>query len=377
MPTSLWNPLPFNRTLNLAQMQLRVLCEQVKSGNWSTQLQGVTRRMLGEQGVEGHMLHPCLVNNRSTLVHAADLRDRDPEFYTRLQAFAEGQGYVLLADRRRQDIAVLRDRRRKWLPVLIVSMGLSSYVLAADRLVAGDQPQAAEQTLALFDSPLQQSQEEYGSEVTKSEATKSPLLDAIPQPNEVGDDARSPLAADIESILRRHYKPGKGDPEYIRQDIKLMADYFARYPEVVGLIQSLQDQAWQLNYARDTFETRVRGSQIQVKAVTVKFDTRAAAQLRNRKGCAAEPGACIASPADALLHELLHAQIALLHPQEFIAEGGLNSVMYPYEHERAVIRRENALYKSMSALDGAYRPSRHSHSGHIVASACVTCLSLN
>ena len=120
----------------------------------------------------------------------------------------------------------------------------------------------------------------------------------------------------------------------------------------------------------------MHGNQIQVKSVKVYFDSRAAAMLRSHRACtdSDKRGACVASPADALLHELLHASSALLESRRFIEQGGMNGVMYPFAHEDAVIKSENALYRSMTAIDKQHRPNRHSHTGRLVASTCVTCV---
>lgn len=83
---------------------------------------------------------------------------------------------------------------------------------------------------------------------------------------------------------------------------------------------------------------------------------------------------CVASPADALLHELLHVQVALQNPKQFLQEGGLNGVVYPYKHEHRIIQKENQLYQAMTKHDGFNRPIRRSHVGRYSAAQCVTCI---
>jgi len=178
----------------------------------------------------------------------------------------------------------------------------------------------------------------------------------------------------IENILLEHYLASDDEPEHLQADIIQMARYLSQYPEAVELILSLADQAWKLRYAENTFETEVRGNAFQIKAVDIRFDSRAAAKLRSHRSCETRANACIASPADALLHELLHARSALLEPRKFIAQGGMNSVLYPYAHEYDVIQKENQLYKAMSDKDGIMRPQRHRHAGKLVASSCSFCI---
>ncbi|MEE8059390.1 MAG: hypothetical protein V3T17_16370 [Pseudomonadales bacterium] len=378
---------------------MSVLLEQVKAGNWVQQLRAITSAK--QSRLEGEQLHPCIINDRDTLFHARDLADRNPQFYTELQAFAEREGYVLLEDRRRDDVVVTVDRRRAVLPVLVLSLGLNTGLMAAEQgpethvselyisethaletytsETHAPDTYAAHTTLALFDPHIGQSltAEDHKHLINKGspDIALSVSYPVDSDPMEVVLEANN-NSADVEAILREHYIPASSDPDYIDSDLHAMADYFSRYPEAVSLLVSLKGHAWQLAYAKDVFETDVRGNQIQVKSVKVKFDTRAAAKLRSHRACAVteKRGACVASPADALLHELLHAQSALLASREFIEQGGMSSVIYPFAHENVVIKSENALYKSMTVVDGSYRPNRHAHSGRVVASACVTCL---
>ncbi len=346
------------------RLGLRLFCLQVRAGRWTEQLKGYTRSLASDQPLAGYALHPCRIAGQPTLVHAPELAQRDAGFYAELVRFADRHGYVLLADRRRRDVAVARDRRQRWLPVLMLCVGASAPALADSRDRSAET--VTQQTLGLYRSHEAETVEsDNPSPQSAAEgAGHEAVLEAVPEA----------LVAEVGDILREHYSASAAEPAFIQEDLTAMAAYFARYPQAVELLRELRGHSWQLQYADETFETEVRGNRIQVQGATVKFDTRSAAQLRRHKSCASARGACVASPADALLHELLHVETALLNPREFIQQGGLNGVMYPFAHENAVIRKENALYESMSALDGAYRPSRHSHSGRVVASACVTCL---
>ena len=119
--------------------------------------------------------------------------------------------------------------------------------------------------------------------------------------------------------------------------------------------------------------TTASGSALQVDKATVHFNTRSAAQLRLNNGCKGNP-VCVASPADALLHELLHVHSMLVKSEEFISQGGMNNVLYPYQHEYQVIDKERALYAGMSVHDKLKRPQRREHSGRLIRAACATCI---
>ncbi len=94
-------------------------------------------------------VHPCYIKKQHTLVYARDLAFSNPDLFQDLQNYAQQQGFQLLADRRRQDIEIANDRRRKWLPVFTLSLGLSVAVHAEH-----NEQGAIENTLALFDAPL-------------------------------------------------------------------------------------------------------------------------------------------------------------------------------------------------------------------------------
>jgi hypothetical protein len=112
---------------------------------------------------------------------------------------------------------------------------------------------------------------------------------------------------------------------------------------------------------------------MEVDKAVIHFNTRAAAQLLLNRQCTDNP-VCIASPADALLHELLHAHSMLVDTAQFIDEGGMNNVLYPYEHEYAVIDAERKLYASMSRRDDIKRPQRTDHTGRTVLARCPICI---
>jgi hypothetical protein len=348
---------------------------RVQSARWAKQYGGsLLLKTSPAKPVIDLIVHPCVVQQRLTLVHARDLQQRNPDFYQVLQGFAAKQGYLLLADRRFKDSEVDNDRRGGWLPLVALTCGIQTGAVIAQE----KQEQASQATLRLFGAqPELHISNDAGHRAHdhSGHGLNEHLQEGFAEPT--FDEELLELtgaAAELETVLLKHYQRQASDPDYIAQDIKQLAEYFSRYPQALALIHSLKDQPWQLAFKKDTFQTEVRGNRVQVRAVTVYFDSRAAAKLRNRKACITQPDACTASPADALLHELLHAESALLKPREFIAQGGLNSVIYPYAHEYAVIQREGELYRAMSSLDGQLRPHRNAHAGKLVASSCVTCV---
>ena len=127
-----------------------------------------------------------------------------------------------------------------------------------------------------------------------------------------------------------------------------------------------------LKYKADNWQAQAWGSQYTVDSVTVSFDTRVAAQLLNQADCRANP-ACDISPADALLHELLHAKLMLVDSRRFIENGGMQQSLYNFQHEREVIADENQLYHAMNMQDGRSRPIRKEHAGRLYHVKCAAC----
>ena len=173
--------------------------------------------------------------------------------------------------------------------------------------------------------------------------------------------------------LSERYQKQEADPDYIENDLKEIANYYSDFPESVNLIEELKNKNWTLSYDEDNWVTTGSGSMLKVDKAVIHFNTRSAAQLRLNNGCSDNP-VCIASPADALLHELLHAHSMLVKSEEFIAQGGMNNVVYPYKHEYALIESERKLYAKMSVQDSVKRPQRREHTGRTVKAHCPTCI---
>lgn len=182
------------------------------------------------------------------------------------------------------------------------------------------------------------------------------------------------LEKQLTQILFNHYQAQITDPHYLRNDLIDLAHYFSQFPDAASILLSIEHLNWTLQYKPKTYQSVIEGSRLNVESATIYFDTRSAARLKFHRKCESKWNFCVASPADALLHELLHTQSALLSPNKFLAEGGLNGVIYPYIHEQKIIQKENKLYQAMSLLDGMQRPIRKNHVGRYYKAGCATCV---
>ena len=183
----------------------------------------------------------------------------------------------------------------------------------------------------------------------------------------------SRIANELYSILSSHYIYKDTDPEYIQSDLKVIANYYSRYSDVVIILKALKGKNWRLVYDKNDWSTVAKGTIFQVNEAVLHFNTRNAAQLRLNNKCSNNP-VCIASPADAMLHELLHTYSMLIYPDRFITQGGMSSVLYPYKHEYAVIEQENRLYSKMTSQDKIKRPHRNDHTGRNLKVKCAICI---
>lgn len=180
------------------------------------------------------------------------------------------------------------------------------------------------------------------------------------------------VAGEIRAILFRHWRAASTDPAHIAADLTQLANYYARYPAAVTLFRSIDDKPWRLQYQPDRWASRARGNRLDVTSVDVIFDTRSGARLLNHPTCV-RSSVCFISPADALLHELLHVQTMLFDAQHFI-EVGSGGALYAERHETQVIGKENLLYQAMAAVDQRPRPQRRGHAGRLLPVACPLCL---
>lgn len=176
----------------------------------------------------------------------------------------------------------------------------------------------------------------------------------------------------LSGILNSHYKPSADDPGYIKQDLDDIASYYSQFPDVVKLISLIEYRKWTLMYKPKASYTKAIGSMFGVDSAVIYFDSRAAVQHMKHRSCKGSP-VCTSSPADVVLHELIHAAV-MLTTNEFIEDGGMHSSVYPFKHEHKVIQLESQLYRRMSEKDSYRRPIRKEHSGKYIPASCVTCI---
>ncbi|MGD8782900.1 MAG: hypothetical protein PVG75_00605 [Thioalkalispiraceae bacterium] len=308
-------------------------------------------------------VHPCVINNQPHIVYPRGLQAQSPEIYRQLHAYFVQQGYQLKEDQRSgQAPGHYKNERRKLVPVLLFTASLffEGSVYADERNQHQHATLDPEHNIELRLLPNAGIDEQ----TTRHSA-----------PAALAGNTRltSPTARRLFMILQDKYQVTDDDPDYISDDFKQIANYYSEFPEIVSLLTSLENKNWQLKYQEHDWATRARGNVFEIQQAMIHFDTRSAAQLRLNNGCKQNP-VCVASPADALLHELLHTHSMLVNTQEFIAQGGMNNLVYPYKHEYAIIKQERKLYARMSAQDTLKRPYRVDHTGRAVKTRCPTCI---
>ena len=310
-------------------------------------------------------VHPCVINNQPHIVYPRGLQEKFPDLFSQLTQHYQNQGYVLKEDQRSARFSnKYKNQRQKWAPILLFTASLifeSSAFADIEINVNEDASFQKQQNIELQLISNSKIREQIQSTVKPASVLKDVT------------QIKSELAQRLFEELKNRYQKQNTDPEYIIEDLKEIANYYSDFPESVVLINALKDKNWMLSFDEDNWVTTGSGSMFQVDKAVIHFNTRSAAQLRLNNGCAENP-VCIASPADALLHELLHTHSMLVKSEEFIAQGGMNNVLYPYKHEYAVIDAERALYASMSTQDNIKRPQRREHTGRTVKANCPTCI---
>ncbi len=299
-----------------------------------------------------HPVHACVIDGVPHYVHAPALAQTHPDYFAQLKSYAERHGISLKADRRAAEETVRDCRRKKYLSIVFLVMGMSTTGAMADEgnlslnLIS---PEYADSTLSQEGEPVSRT---------------GKLLDQIQD---------SLVSQGLAKILLEHLDDIEKYPPGILEDIHDLARYYARYPAATKLITSIAATEWTLRYAPHTFQTNIKGSRLDIDSVDVFFDPRSGAKLKFYDKCDEQKPFCIASPADALLHELLHVQTITIDKNAFIGQGGLDPWSYPAEHERLTIMKENALYRAMTVVDKQPRPIRSEHNGRHVLVSCATC----
>ena len=309
-------------------------------------------------------IHPCVINNQPHIIYPRGLQEKSPGLFSQLTQHYQNQGYALKEDQRSEKFSnKYKNQRQKWAPILLFTASLifESRAFADVEIDVNEEASLQHQNIELQLISNNEIREQIKYTVKPTSNTKEET------------QIKSGLAQSLFDELKSRYKKQKTDPDYIIEDLKEVANYYSNFPESVALIESLKNKNWILSFDEHNWVTIGSGNMLQVDKAVIHFNTRSAAQLRLNNGCADNP-VCIASPADALLHELLHTHSMLVKGEEFIAQGGMNNVLYPYKHEYAVIDAERELYASMSTQDKIKRPQRREHTGRTVKANCSTCI---
>jgi len=311
-------------------------------------------------------VHPCVIDNQPHIVYPRGLQTGSPHLFLQLTNYFSRLGYQLKEDQRNhQNNNKHASKRRAWAPIILFTAGLifESTAMADVEIDIDDASQISNSQIELNLINNRSIRQQI-----KQQLNIDPHFDEIEIPT-----LKQRTAIVLYKILASRYQPQENDPAHIQQDLKTMADYYSSYPEVVSLFNAIKNAKWSLVFDEENWTTMASGNIASIEKAEVHFNTRSAAQLRLNDSCKQNP-VCIASPADALLHELLHVNSMFNHTENFIAQGGMNGVMYPYQHERNIIGQERNLYQQMTEVDDVKRPYRHNHSGRIVKANCATCI---
>lgn len=302
-----------------------------------------------------HVLHSCIIDGQPHIIYPRGLPKRDALTFIDLQTFAYANRLRLQEERRVDKQPVEGNKSRPWLPILLLT-------ISANAATEENDFSAISENVYLSTPGNLSEQEERAS--TAMLMNKEDVY-----ATEIKDDA-----VRIFHLLHAHFKPMKHDPSSMAAELRLLAGYYSRYHKVVELFEALSALPWTLEFEHRSFRTQVTGTSMSVDEATIFFDPHFGAQLKFQRSCDEKRPFCVASPADALLHELLHAHSILLNPNAYIAAGGMAGLLYPFEHERETIDAENDLYRSMTAVDQKPRPIRSEHTGRYVLVACSTCI---
>lgn len=310
-------------------------------------------------------VHPCVINNLPHIVYPRGLQEKSPDLFFQLTRYYHNKGYILKEDQRSEKFSnKYKNQRQKWAPILLFT---ASLIFESSAF--------ADIEIDINKDASFQKQQNIELKLISNNEIRQQIQHSVNLASNVKKEVhiKSELAQSLFDELKNRYQKQKTDPEYIVEDLKEIANYYSDFSESVGLINALKDKNWMLSFDEHNWVTTGSGTMFQVDKAVIYFNTRSAAQLRLNNGCTNNP-VCIASPADALLHELLHVHSMLVKSEEFITQGGMNNVLYPYKHEYAVIDAERELYASMSTQDNIKRPQRREHTGRIVKANCPTCI---
>lgn len=346
-------------------------------------------------------LHPCFIQGDSWFITRKGLKKQHPAAYDCLVAIAIRYGIRVMEDRRNKSIEVKQDRRQK----IALAVGLLVGICAEQSVLANSETiiSSVDQDLAMIlhepsasfseaklnrstdhnlKTHLQAKKTSKGSVrigtrtvsmSVKEQLRMEKILNCFngKQHQEICASPDYTQIQRVEDILSRHLSEHSRTNAQAMQVIEKIAYYYAHYPEVVDLLKGIDKLPWTLNSIHKDFKAQATIQHHKVQQVDVFFDPYHAAQMIFAHRCSNMP-VCTVSPADALLHELLHAKIMLEQPHQYAKQNAHS--LYPVEHEHDVIALENSFYQAMSARDSLPRPIRSSHTATLVEVDCPVCI---
>lgn len=348
--------------------------------------------------IKGELLHPCFIHSDTYLIVRKGLATDFPAAYRSLCSIASKYGIHIKEDRRTKLSAVKNEKRKKLSLFIGLLMGVTMVQLApAETLFTGFDNEllinatdsldiSTESQVALSDSSqninthlaakkLANGKIRIGVKNMQASRQDNHNLDLIlscfRQDSAHTTTCQSPEDNNIDqikTILTEHLVVDSYTSMAVIDDISY---YYARYPEIALMLKEMAGLNWTLNISQHTWQAKAHIKYNSVKQVDIFFDPGTAAQMLFAYRCQDNP-ACTVSPADALLHELLHAYLMLKDPH-YYARKNTHS-LYPVEHEHEVIRLENQLYNNMTKTDKLPRPNRTKHQATLIAVNCPVCV---
>lgn len=304
------------------------------------------------EGLGVEHVHPCLIDGKACFVYSAKLRRKNPTAYKRLVELARQSKRLLICDRRKKVKSgdIKYERRARWIPVI---------ALTVNTTLAGASVNAEQMT--------QKNELNSSQIIARVETSHFEELS--------GAKSHSILASpDIEAILFDHVNRRDITLSTRRKMLHEVAMYYNQFPQVRALFTELKGKAWTLTFSDQQYKTDVFSSGGKVSRVKIYFNPNLSAQLQFDESCDGKRANCMASPADLLLHELLHAYTILKKPEAFMSQISTRGKTYPLEHEHKTITLEQAFFRAMSEVDGRARPRREKHFGQSFGASCPTCI---
>lgn len=322
-------------------------------------------------------LEAARFENQPTLFYSHNLETDYPQAARYLFELAQPLNFQVIRDRRSDASEVSRERRGK----LALILGLGS-LLSLEPVLADDLERINIGLSAHNRGTLELEIDNTADGITIRRRTletrelvrgmqrlehcmpSDPPADTLPCIR-----SRNEQADRIESFLLDRLGMDRKQ-EFSEQDLRLVAEYFSQFPEVGELVDRLRDHHFKLIPTRNRWMTQADIRNSGIADVRVYFSLHSAAQTHFMHGCGGQP-ACTTSPADALLHELIHVSLIYRQPGQFMTSAA--NTGYPHAHENEVIAEERRLYEHMTRTDGLPRPQRRQHAGHLVAVSSPVC----